>query len=131
MKLFTDGASRGNPGEAGGGIVLIDGEHTIEHFKYFGKKTNNQSEYLALIEGLKLAVKQEAKKLDIFMDSQLIVRQVRGEYKVKNSNMQPLHADVMGFLERIPSWTITHIKREENKRADWLSNQAIDMKEIK
>ena len=118
MKLFTDGAARGNPGEAGGGIVLIDGEHTIEHFKYFGIKTNNQSEYLALIEGLKLAVKQGAKKLDIFMDSQLVVKQVNGEYKVKNAKMQPLHADVMGFLERISVWTITHIKREDNKRAD-------------
>ena len=125
MDLYSDGAARGNPGEAGGGIVLEDGKKTIEKFVYFGKKTNNESEYLALIEGLKLAAEKGAKTLAIHMDSELIVKQLRGEYKVKNERLIVLHRQAMKLLNSI-EWSAKHIKREKNKRADFLANLAID-----
>lgn len=125
VNLYTDGAARGNPGEAGGGIVLEDGRKTIEKFVYFGKKTNNESEYLALIEGLKLAVEKGAETLTIHMDSELIVKQLKGEYKVKNERLIVLHRQAMKLLARL-KWSANHIKREKNKRADFLANLAID-----
>ncbi|MBR9680974.1 MAG: ribonuclease HI family protein [Candidatus Altiarchaeota archaeon] len=133
MKLFTDGASRNNPGEAGGGIVLRDGEDEWTRSKYFGKKTNNEAEYLALIEGLKLAKEQGAgsretgKKLEVFMDSELIVKQIKGEYKVKKNTLIPLFNEVKTLLKGL-NWSITHILRHKNGDADKLANQAIDSK---
>jgi ribonuclease HI len=126
VDLFTDGAARGNPGPAGGGIVLVDGGKTEERHFFFGKKTNNQSEYLALIEGLKLAVSKKPACLNVYMDSELIVKQVQGKYKVKSRELVPLNSEVRSLLVRIPEWKIVHIPREKNKRADYLSNLAID-----
>ena len=125
MELYTDGAARGNPGEAGGGIVLRDRKKITEKFVYFGRKTNNESEYLALIEGLKLAVEKGAKTLAIHMDSELIVKQLRGEYKVKNERLIILHRQAIGLLKNI-KWSARHIERGKNKRADFLANLAID-----
>ena len=127
MKLFTDGAARGNPGEAGGGIVLWDKKKMTEKFVYFGKRTNNEAEYIALIEGIKLALGKGAKTLAIHMDSELIVRQLKGEYKVKNERLILLHKQVMELLSGL-KWAVVHIKREENRRADFLANLAIDEK---
>ena len=128
MKLFTDGASRNNPGEAGGGIVLRDGEDEWTKSKYFGRKTNNEAEYLALIEGLKLAREHGAgKKLEVFMDSELIVKQIKGEYKVKKNTLIPLFTEVKTLLRGV-DWSITHILRNNNRDADKLANQAIDSK---
>ena len=127
-KLFTDGASRGNPGEAGAGIVLLDdnNQELVARSLYLGRSTNNVAEYKALVLGLETATQLDCRRLAIFMDSQLIVRQVQGRYKVKNANLKPLFDKVMGLLANINSWSIDHIPRAQNKRADELANRGID-----
>jgi ribonuclease HI len=127
-RLFTDGASRGNPGEAGAGIVLLDDDNQelVARSLYLGRSTNNVAEYKALILGLETATQLGCSRLAIFMDSQLIVRQVQGRYKVKNSNLKPLFDEVKSLLANINSWSIDHVPRAENKRADELANRGID-----
>ncbi|MBW2328652.1 MAG: ribonuclease HI family protein [Deltaproteobacteria bacterium] len=127
-RLFTDGASRGNPGEAGAGIVLLDDDNQelVARSLYLGKSTNNVAEYKALILGLETATQLGCSRLEVFMDSQLIVRQVQGRYKVKNANLKPLFDKVMGLLANINKWSIDHIPRAQNKRADELANRGID-----
>lgn len=129
VSLYTDGASRGNPGLAGAGFVLLNeqGELTAGS-KFLGKCTNNAAEYQALILGLKEAEKFGWTRLNIFLDSQLIVRQVQGRYKVKNAGLKPLFSEVRRLLDRLDSFGISHVPREENKRADELANQGIDRK---
>jgi ribonuclease HI/probable phosphoglycerate mutase len=129
-RLFTDGASRGNPGEAGAGIVLLDdnNQELIARSLYLGRSTNNVAEYKALVLGLEAATQLGCRRLTIFMDSQLIVRQVQGRYKVKNANLKPLFDKVKGLLANINKWSIDHIPRAENKRADELANRGIDEK---
>jgi ribonuclease HI len=127
-RLFTDGASRGNPGEAGAGIVLLDDDNQelVARSLYLGRSTNNVAEYKALILGLETATQLGCSRLAIFMDSQLIVRQVQGRSKVKNSNLKPLFDEVKSLLANINSWSIDHVPRAENKRADELANRGID-----
>ena len=129
-RLFTDGASRGNPGEAGAGIVLLDDDNqeVVARSRYLGRSTNNVAEYKALILGLETATQLGCSRLAIFMDSQLIVRQVQGRYKVKNANLKPLFDDVKSLLANINKWSIDHVPRAENKRADELANRGIDEK---
>ncbi len=129
-RLFTDGASRGNPGEAGAGIVLLDdnNQELVARSQYLGRSTNNVAEYKALVLGLETATQLGCSRLAIFMDSQLIVRQVQGRYKVKNANLKPLFDKVKGLLANINSWSIDHIPRAQNKRADELANRGIDEK---
>jgi len=126
--LYTDGASRGNPGDAGAGIVILDeqGEELVAQGRYLGTCTNNVAEYQALILGLTQAKQLTGGSIEISLDSQLIVRQVQGLYKVKSSDLQPLFAKVRGLLSTFDSYKIRHIPREENKRADQLANQGID-----
>lgn len=128
--LFTDGASRGNPGEAGAGSVLLDadGQELAARSAYLGKCTNNVAEYKALLLGLQSALELGCSRLDIFLDSQLIVRQLQGQYKVKHAALQPLFAEVKGLLSKLEHWTVAHVPREQNKRADELANQGIDEK---
>lgn len=126
MELYTDGASRGNPGEAGGGVVLLDGEKEDHKAIYFGRKTNNQAEYMALLEGLRMALERGARQLEIHMDSQLIVRQLQGKYKVKSKKLKPLHSEAITLLGRLDKWSVRHVDRENNKKADRLANHAID-----
>lgn len=130
LSLYTDGASRGNPGEAGAGFVLYDSndEEIAGEGAYLGKCTNNSAEYQALILGIKLAKQFTPKHLDLYLDSQLIVRQVLGQYKVKNQQLKPLYQQVTALLADLPSWRIFHVRRELNKRADELANQGIDCK---
>ncbi len=123
--LYTDGASKGNPGQAGAGIVIISPNGSI--FKkcfYLGKKTNNEAEYHALILGLKEACKQGIKNLHIYLDSQLVVRQIQGDYKIKASHLRALYQEVKKLLNKF-TYQIYHIKRENNKLADKLANYAI------
>jgi ribonuclease HI/probable phosphoglycerate mutase len=129
-RLYTDGASRGNPGEAGAGIVLFDrkGRELAVRSAYLGRCTNNIAEYRALILGLQTACELNCGTLEIFMDSQLIVRQVQGQYKVKNAGIKPLFAEARALLAKFDNWTITHVPRAENKRADELANRGIDEK---
>ncbi len=128
FSLFTDGASRGNPGQAGAGAVILDDqgmELTARSF-YLGTCTNNIAEYKALIFGLQTALELGCRRLDIFLDSQLIVRQITGQYKVKNAGLKPLFAEVRQLLAKLTSFTINHVPRNENKRADELANRGID-----
>jgi len=123
--LYTDGASHGNPGESGAGIVLVapDGKIIVQKSVYLGKKTNNEAEYLALIWGLKTACQYGIKRLYIFMDAQLVVNHLKGIYKVKAENLKALHHEVKRLLQQF-HYKIYHIKREKNKLADKLANLA-------
>ncbi|MCL7487182.1 MAG: ribonuclease HI family protein [Desulfobulbaceae bacterium] len=126
--LYTDGAARGNPGEAGAGAVLIaaDGAELGVRSLYLGQSTNNAAEYQALIAGLELAAQFDCRALHIFLDSELIVRQIEGSYKVKNEQLKPLFDRVKSQLAQLDKWDIRHIPRQENARADELANRGID-----
>ena len=127
--LFTDGGSRGNPGPAGIGFVLkIGGGEAIEKGEAIGKATNNQAEYRALLAGLARAQREKVPVLDVFMDSELVVKQIKGEYRVKDVKLVPLFAEVEEALEGFEKVTFKHVKRDKNKRADWLVNKALDRK---
>ncbi len=130
LNLYTDGACRGNPGEGGAGAVLIDQEGNVVGTvsKFLGVCTNNVAEYSALIIGLEEALKKGCRNLHIFLDSELLVRQVKGIYRVKNSNLKVLMKDVKGLLSSLDGYTIKHIVRDKNKMADKLANEAIDYK---
>lgn len=128
--LYTDGASRGNPGEAGAGAVLIDSDGAERGTRslYLGQCTNNVAEYQALIVGLELVEQCGCKVLHICLDSELIVRQIQGVYKVKNEQLKPLHEKVSSQLKQLEKWDIRHVPRKENARADELANRGIDEK---
>lgn len=126
--LYTDGAARGNPGPAGAGAFICteDGKVVAEIAEYLGETTNNVAEYQGLIVGLKKLVELGAQSVEVRADSELMVKQMKGEYRVKHPNLIPLHKEVLGLLKSIPMFTIKHVRREFNKDADRLSNQAID-----
>ena len=128
LVLYIDGASRGNPGRAGAGVWMTDGEgkKILEMARYLGYKTNNQAEYLALLLGLKEARRSGGESLLIFTDSELVERQIRGVYRVKDLKLKPLHRMVMKKLAGFSSFQIKSIPREENRVADGLANQAIE-----
>lgn len=129
--LFVDGASRGNPGAAGAGIYLTsEGETVLEQGFYLGTKTNNQAEYLALLIGIFFAKKYLGSNdiLHIRSDSQLIVRQMMGIYKVKDAQLKVMRDVGLKFLERISSYTIEHILRDKNSNADRMANYGVDKK---
>jgi ribonuclease HI/probable phosphoglycerate mutase len=130
-KLFTDGASRGNPGEAGAGIVLLDNDNQeiAARSSYLGQCTNNAAEYEALLLGLRTALELGCTQPAIHMDSQLIVRQIQGQYKVKNAGLKPLFDQAKSLLTKFDSWSIEHVPRARNKRADELANRGIDDKQ--
>ncbi|OIO49227.1 MAG: hypothetical protein AUJ34_01510 [Parcubacteria group bacterium CG1_02_41_12] len=132
MKLIihTDGGSRGNPGPAGIGAVLSDESGAVkkEISEYIGKATNNQAEYTALVRALEEARNLGAKEVQIAMDSELIVKQLKQEYKVKNKDLAPLFVKVWNLLSWFEKWSIKHVLREKNKRADELVNDALDKK---
>ncbi len=129
-RLYTDGASRGNPGKAGAGAVLLDqqNQELATCSKYLGTCTNNVAEYKALILGIDKALNLGCRKLAIHLDSELIVRQIEGRYKVKNEGLKPLFTQVKGLLSSLSHWTITHVPRAKNARADQLANKGIDNK---
>jgi ribonuclease HI len=126
--LYCDGASRGNPGPAALGAVLYDpsGEPVAEISEAIGETTNNVAEYRALVAGLECAVEMGVEALSVRLDSQLLVRQVTGEYRVKAAGLKPWHRRAVALLGRIPSVRIEHIPREENTVADGLANAALD-----
>lgn len=124
---YTDGACRGNPGPASGGAHIISPEGTEHNFKQtFGTMTNNQAEYLALIMALKELVKCGATDAIMRADSELIIKQINGLYKVKHPDMKPLHAQVMNLARQIPKIRFEHVRREANQVADALANAALD-----
>ena len=126
--LNFDGASRGNPGPAGiGAVIFHNGKEIWASCQYIGTKTNNQSEYSALILGLKEALTRDIKCLQVYGDSQLVINQINGEYKVKNPCLQDLYKEVQDLQAHFESIVFTHVYREFNKRADQLSNMALDV----
>lgn len=127
INLYTDGGARGNPGPAAIGAVAFDAQDVVfEISRCIGESTNNQAEYLALLEGLKECVNQKITKVDCFLDSELIVKQMNGEYKVKDIKLKPLHNEVIDLSKKFISITYTHIPRAKNKQADALVNKALD-----
>ena len=129
LTIYTDGASRNNPGEAGAGVyILQDNKPVGEIAQYLGKTTNNIAEYKAAILGLEHAVKQGATRVNLFADSELLVKQLNGQYKVKNEGLKPLHAQAKELIAKIGSVEVQYIPREMNKEADALANKAIDEK---
>ena len=128
--LYCDGASRGNPGEAGAGAVLIDafGDIRVQYGEYLGQATNNVAEYQALLLGLTMAQNLGVKKIKVFADSELLVRQINGQYRVKAAHLQPLWQEARQALQAFETHSIAHVPRELNHLADRLANGAIDRK---
>lgn len=125
--MYTDGGSRGNPGPGGIGIALFDGEKKVaEVSKYIGSCTNNEAEYMALIAGLNLAQEKNITKLACYIDSELVVKQLNKEYKVKNDRLQKLFEKTKVLLSGFDQVTFTHVTRDKNKLADALVNKALN-----
>lgn len=128
LVIHVDGGSRGNPGPAGAGVVIRteSGERVHEGGYFLGSQTNNAAEYHALIRALQRAAELGATALAIRSDSELLVRQITGEYRVKSATLQPLFEQAQMLLLRVPLWNLQHVRREQNTRADQLANQAMD-----
>ena len=124
--IYVDGASRGNPGPAGAGALLIKDDEKIELTRYLGRTTNNVAEYEALILGLGEALDHGADRAEVRSDSELMVRQMTGAYKVKKAHLKPLYEKAMELAARFKKVNIIHIERGLNKEADRLANLAID-----
>jgi len=126
--LHTDGAARGNPGPAGAGgeIRSIDGSLLAEVSEYLGEATNNVAEYKALILTLERALLFKPREIEVRADSELLVKQLRGEYKVKNEGLKPLYERIKALAAGLKSLKVKHIYRSENAHADELANRAID-----
>jgi len=128
LVIRTDGGSRGNPGPAGIGVVIENekGKVLEEHAKFLGVKTNNQAEYEAVILGLERAKHLEAESVQVLADSELLVKQANGQYKVKHVNMKPLFAKMQRLIQQIGHVSFKHVRREQNESADALANRAMD-----
>jgi len=126
--IFTDGGARGNPGPAAAGGVIVAGDGTViaEVTEYLGITTNNVAEYKALILTLKRALDMGCKRVGVKMDSELVVKQLNGAYRVKDEKMIPLHAEVRRLLLQFDERSIEHISRTANKHADKLVNAVLD-----
>jgi len=130
MKLivYSDGGARGNPGPAGIGAVLkdLDGNLVAEVSEYIGEATNNQAEYKALLAGIKKSFELGADEVDFFLDSELVVKQLNKEYKVKNKDLAPLFVKIYNLSQKFKRVTYSHVRREFNTEADKLANDAMD-----
>ncbi len=127
--MHIDGASRGNPGKAAYAVVLArPGMPVVEEADTIGTASNNVAEYTALVEGLSLAAELGVKTLQVYSDSELMVKQMNGEYKVKNEDLRALYDDACQLRKQFAKVTITHVRREQNKRADAIGNEALDGK---
>lgn len=147
--LFSDGGSRGNPGPAAYGVILYSSREKLEYLskeptkiqsrlelvgkdaKYLGVNTNNQAEWQGLLAGLELAVKTSTQKtnLRVYLDSELVVKQLTGEYKVKNQDLKPLYEVAKKWCQNFNYVEFIHVRREFNKEADALVNQQLDQQE--
>ena len=124
-----DGGSRGNPGSAAWGVVVLDHEgRAVEGFAgAIGRATNNVAEYTALLEALAIAAARDADDVELLADSELVVKQVRGEYKVRHPDLIPLHAEAVRRIARFRKFKIGHVPRDKNKDADKLVNRALNL----
>jgi len=128
LTVNVDGGARGNPGPAAVGVVVRgpDGEVLEERGERIGRATNNVAEYRALLRGIELAAAHGAGELELVGDSELIVRQVEGKYKVKDATMKELYTEVKRALGDFERWSIRHVRREQNADADRLVNEVLD-----
>jgi len=129
LTIYIDGGARGNPGPAGIGVVILDErkKKIKELYKYIGEATNNIAEYNALVYGLEEALILAPDKVVVKMDSELVARQLSGDYRVKNEEIKPLFEKAIGILKQFKAFEIKHIDREKNKDADKLVNKAINL----
>ena len=128
LRVFSDGASRGNPGPAGAGAVLaLPSGEVVERLGLFlGSQTNNYAEYMGALLGLRRARALGAEEVELVADSQLLIRQLGGRYQVKSPTLRPLYEEASALLAGFRRHTLTHLPREENREADAMSNRAID-----
>lgn len=134
--LYTDGGARGNPGPAGIGIVIngfkdklgssLDGRKKFG--KYIGERTNNQAEYEALLWGLSKCIELRVREVYVFLDSELLVKQLTGQYRVRNKELKPLFAKVLALTNKFDNVRFKHVVREQNKEADALVNRALNLR---
>ena len=123
LEAYIDGGSRGNPGEAGSGVYFAGRLRLAE---YLGVQTNNFAEYSALICAVQAAVVLRCDELAVYADSELVVKQINGEYQVRNESIRPLYQSAKRWIQLIPQFSIHHVRREMNKDADKLANLAMD-----
>lgn len=127
-KMYTDGGSRGNPGPSAGGYVILDMNNNVvkSNGKYLGITTNNQAEYHSLKGGVEMAITLGITELDVYMDSLLVINQMKGIYKIKNRDLWPIHDAISKLLPKFRKVTFTHVPRELNKLADAVVNETLD-----
>jgi ribonuclease HI len=127
LTVYTDGASSGNPGPASIGAVIRDGEGRVigRISRRIGYATNNQAEYRAIIAALEESLKLGAEEVDIKSDSELVVKQLKGRYRVKKASLRPLYQEVVRLAGSLKAFSITHVPREQNVEADGLASQAL------
>jgi ribonuclease HI len=128
IRVETDGASRGNPGEAAGAAVLYDadGRMLLRVGRYLGRATNNVAEYEGLLAGLEAAVELGADEVEVRADSELMVRQLNGLYQVRNQGLRPLYEEALRRLAAFRAHRVVHVPREQNRAADRAANDAVD-----
>ena len=128
LHLHIDGASRGNPGDAGFGVHVAtpDGACVTGLYGYLGRATNNVAEYQALLHGLRYAIARGVRRVLVFSDSELVVKQIAGSYRVKHPSMVPLHREALALMRQFEEVRVSHVRREQNKEADRLANRALD-----
>jgi phosphoribosylglycinamide formyltransferase-1 len=130
LTIYTDGGSRGNPGPGASAFVIYDKNNKpiAQSAVYLTNTTNNIAEYSAMLNGLKAAAKLGAKNVHAFSDSELMVKQINGQYRVKSDNLKGIYSQCMEVLGGFAKWSMTHVRREKNKLADELANKAMDKK---
>ena len=128
FRAAFDGGSRGNPGAAAWGVAVVDeaGECVERHGEAIGRATNNVAEYHGLLGALRVAVERGASDVRLLADSELIVKQLKGVYRVRHPDLQPLYRQALALIERFDSFSIEHVRRERNKDADRLVNRILD-----
>ncbi len=126
--IHIDGASRGNPGPAACGVIVRNGKGEVlaKVGRFLGHTTNNLAEYQALLVALNHSLKEGYYRIEVFSDSELLTRQINGQYKVKNSNLLPLYMRAQELISQFDKFSITHVKRENNRDADQLANSTLD-----
>lgn len=128
LRLYSDGAARGNPGPAGAGAVLVEpsGQVVDRLGKFLGHQTNNYAEYMGMLIGLKRARELNVREVEVFADSELMIRQLGGRYQVKSPTLRPLYEEVLKLLNEFERVKLVHVPREMNRAADEMSNRAIE-----
>ena len=128
FRAAIDGGSRGNPGKAAWGVALLDDDGACRegYAGVLGHATNNVAEYNGLLHALRIAREREARRVQLFADSELIVKQILGHYRVRHPDLKPLHAEAMRLIAGFDSFAISHVRRDKNKEADRLVNVALD-----